>query len=59
MRTEIPPLLQYPVGDAAYRFTASLIAMFYSPSWGGAAGGLVGLLRCFLPGGGGSMTKQH
>ena len=57
MRTDIPPLLRYPIGDAAYRFTASLIAMFYSPSLGGAAAGLVGLLRCFLPSGGGKKAK--
>lgn len=50
MRTNIPPMLQYPVGANAYRFTASLISMFYSPSLTGCVGGLVGLLKCFLPG---------
>ena len=51
MRTDIPPLLQYPIGDAAYAFTASLISMFYAPGWGGSARGLVGLLRALMPGG--------
>lgn len=58
MRTDIPPLLQYPIGDAAYAFTASLIAMFYAPSWGGAARGLAGLLRAVMPGGSGKSKQQ-
>jgi hypothetical protein len=49
MRTDIPPLLQYPIGDAAYAFTASLISMFYAPGWGGCARGLIGLLRSVMP----------
>lgn len=58
MKTEIPPLLQYPIGAQAYRFTASLIAMFYAPSLGGSARGLWGLAACFLPFlGGGAAPK--
>lgn len=50
IRTDIPPMLQYPIGAKAYRFTASLISMFYSPSMAGCLGGLLAMARCFLPG---------
>lgn len=47
--TAIPPLLQYPVKDAAFEFVTSLVWMFYSETWGGSIKGLLGLVRCFIP----------
>ena len=52
MKTEIPPIMQYPLDPRAYRFATSLISMFYAPSVWGSLGGLAGLLGCFMPGGG-------
>ena len=48
IRTDIPPLLQYPVGDAAFPFVCGLIAMFYGPSLGARLDGLLSVARCFL-----------
>ena len=48
MRTDIPPLLQYPVGDAAFPFVCGLIRMFYGLSLRDNLGGLVTVARCFL-----------
>lgn len=47
--TAIPPLLQYPVKDAAFDFVTNLVWMFYSESWCGSIKGLFGLIGCFLP----------
>lgn len=47
--TAIPPLLQYPVKDAAFDFVTSLVWMFYSETWSGSIKGLFGLAGCFLP----------
>ena len=49
MKTAIPPLLQYPVGDAALAFTSGLIALFYAPELSGKLRGLLRLIRCLLP----------
>jgi hypothetical protein len=54
MRTDIPPLLQYPVGDAAFPFVCGLIRMFYGLSLRDNLAGLVMVARCFLCGGGGT-----
>ena len=51
MRTDIPPLLQYPVGDAAFPFVCGLISMFYGLSLRDTLAGLVMVARCFLFGG--------
>ncbi len=48
IRTDIPPLLQYPVGDAAFPFVCGLIAMFYGPGLRARLDGLVSVARCFL-----------
>lgn len=50
--TAIPPVLQYPVKPRAFDFVTSLVWMFYAPSLMGNAKGLLGLIGCFLPGGG-------
>ncbi len=58
--TAIPPLLQYPVKDAAFDFVTSLVWMFYSESLLGNVKGLFGLAGCFLfggRGGGGSRRR--
>ena len=52
-------MLQYPVKPAAFDFVTSLVWMFYSPSLAGNARGLLGLLRCFLPGAGAKKAKQQ
>jgi hypothetical protein len=49
MRTDIPPMLRYPVHQNAYQFTSALISMFYSQSIAGSVRGLLSLLSCFLP----------
>jgi acyl-CoA reductase-like NAD-dependent aldehyde dehydrogenase len=46
--TAIPPLLQYPVKDAAFDFVTSLVWMFYSESPIGQIKGLLGLAGCFV-----------
>ena len=46
--TAIPPLLQYPVKDAAFDFVTSLVWMFYSESSIGKLKGLLGLAGCFV-----------
>ena len=50
MRTDIPPLLRYPVGDSAFGFVAGLVAMFYGTSLGARARGVAAVLRALLPG---------
>lgn len=51
MRTDIPPLLQYPVGDAAFPFVCGLISMFYGLSLLDNLSGLWTVISCFLGGG--------
>ncbi|KAK9916194.1 hypothetical protein WJX75_009917 [Coccomyxa subellipsoidea] len=51
MRTDIPPLLQYPVGDAAFPFVCGLISMFYGLSLRDNLSGLCTVISCFLGGG--------
>ncbi len=48
MRTDIPPLLQYPVGDAAFPFVCGLISMFYGLSLRDNLSGLCTVIACFL-----------
>jgi hypothetical protein len=45
MKTSIPPLWQHPVGPAAYPFAVALTTMFYGPSLGTRAAGLLGVLK--------------
>lgn len=54
-KTALPPMLQYPVSDAAFGFVTSLVRMFYAPSVVGQVQGLVGVLGAML--GGGSKGK--
>lgn len=51
VRTDIPPILNYPIGDTTSRFMLKLTQMLYSTSWGGKAGGLFGLLGALVGGG--------
>ena len=51
MRTDIPPILRYPVGDRAFGFVVGLVAMFYGTSLGARARGLGAVLRALLPAG--------
>lgn len=48
MRTDIPPILQYPVGDQSFQFACALVSMFYSPSFVGNLRGLQSLLSALL-----------
>eukprot|EP00887_Chlorella_sp_A99_P003616 scaffold7.g3616.t1 len=50
-KTAIPPLLRYPVSDAAFGFVSSLVWMFYAPGLGGNLKGLLDVISCFLSGG--------
>ena len=50
MRTDIPPLLQYPVGDSAFPFVCGLISMFYGLSLRENFRGLCSVISCFLGG---------
>lgn len=50
MRTDIPPLLQYPVGDSAFPFVCGLISMFYGFSVRENLRGLYTVISCFLGG---------
>lgn len=45
MKTTIPSLLQYPVGEGAFEFVAALVAMFYSPSLPAQARGLLDVAK--------------
>ncbi len=51
-KTALPPMLQYPVSNAAFGFVTSLVRMFYAPSLAGQAKGLVGVLGAMLGVGG-------
>ena len=33
MRTDIPPLLQYPLSTRSFGFVSGLIDLFYAPAW--------------------------
>ena len=56
MKTDIPPILQYPVGDKSFQFACALVSMFYSPSLIGNLEGLQSLLSALLPG---RKSKTH
>lgn len=40
IKTQIPPLLRYPVPDAGFGFVCGLIRMFYAPEWSSTVLGL-------------------
>jgi acyl-CoA reductase-like NAD-dependent aldehyde dehydrogenase len=40
IKTQIPPLLRYPIPDAGFGFVCGLIRMFYAPDWASAVAGL-------------------
>lgn len=48
-KTQLPPLLQYPVGGPAFDFVSGLVRMFYSPSCLAQAAGVGQVLRALLP----------
>lgn len=48
MRTDIPPLLQYPTKPAAFAFQTALVQMFYAPGLAAKINGLVALLKALL-----------
>ena len=50
IRTDIPPMLRYPVDPNALQFVSGLVSMFYSPEWNGKIAGLMNILT--------SITKQ-
>lgn len=50
LKTVIPPILQYPVGDKSFQFACALVSLFYSPSLAGSIGGLKSLILAMLPG---------
>jgi len=50
LKTVIPPILQYPVGDKSFQFACALVSMFYSTSLAGNVGGLKSLILAMLPG---------
>ncbi|CAL8470086.1 g9628 [Coccomyxa elongata] len=58
MRTDIPLLLQYPVGDAAFPFVCGLISMFYGLSLRDNLSGLCTVIACFLGVGGKASQKK-
>ena len=49
MKTDIPPILQYPVGEKSFQFACALVSMFYSPNLFGNLRGLQSLLSALLP----------
>ena len=49
LKTSIPPLLQYPVGDKAFQFVCGLVSMFYAPTLSGNVQGLVNVITGLLP----------
>eukprot|EP00238_Polyblepharides_amylifera_P012708 CAMPEP_0196587490 /NCGR_PEP_ID=MMETSP1081-20130531/57615_1 /TAXON_ID=36882 /ORGANISM="Pyramimonas amylifera, Strain CCMP720" /LENGTH=176 /DNA_ID=CAMNT_0041909685 /DNA_START=91 /DNA_END=621 /DNA_ORIENTATION=- len=48
MKTNIPPLLQYPVDDVAFDFVSALCKLFYGFSISDRVGALVTMTQCFL-----------
>jgi hypothetical protein len=48
MKTNIPPLLQYPVNAAAFDFVSALCKLFYGFSVADRLGALVTMAQCFL-----------
>ncbi len=48
-KTNIPPMLQYPVSDKAFGFVCCLIRMFYGLTLRDNLAGLFGLAGCFVP----------
>jgi acyl-CoA reductase-like NAD-dependent aldehyde dehydrogenase len=44
IKTQIPPLLRYPVPEAGFGFVCGLIRMFYAPEWGTVAAGLMDVI---------------
>ena len=44
IRTDIPPMLRYPVHSSALMFVSGLVSMFYSPELQGKVTGLMNIL---------------
>ena len=44
IRTDIPPMLRYPVDSNALKFVSGLVSMFYSPELRSKAQGLMHIL---------------
>lgn len=58
LKTVIPPILQYPIGDKSFQFASALVSMFYSPSLTGNISGLKSLLLALLPSTSASSSKK-
>lgn len=56
VRTDIPPILNYPIKDQTSRFMLKLTEMLYDTTYSGKVVGLFGLLKA-LVGGGSSSGK--
>lgn len=48
MRTDIPPLLQYPVKQGAFNFVCGLVKMFYGLTLQDQLHGIVSILKALL-----------
>ena len=48
VKTDIPPILNYPVKDETTRFMLKLTKMLYDTTWSGKIGGLTGLLGALM-----------
>ena len=48
MRTDIPPLLQYPVKSGAFEFVCGLVKMFYGLTLRDQVNGVVSILRSLM-----------
>ena len=59
MKTDIPPILQYPVGDKSFQFACALVSMFYSPSLLGNLKGLQSLLMALMPASAAKAVQKH
>lgn len=59
MKTDIPLILQYPVGDKSFQFACALVSMFYSPSLLGNLKGLQSLLSALMPAGASKAAQKR
>ena len=65
IKTQIPPLLRYPIPDAGFGFVCGLIRMFYAPEWASTVAGLGDVIGAAVfgrvkksEGGGGAAAKK-
>lgn len=59
VKTEIPPILQYPVcGQQGWDACRGIVKTGYSPSWRGTMAGIFGLLGALMSGSGGGSPRK-